>query len=114
MQKLVSIQNFNLQIHKNKNDLQKQMQVDLDLEHIYINWKPDVLIILLKLIYSYFAKEAKLRVDDGQEKTRDELFEEVLKNPKFLFSMKEYERSSKGRDVKDKRLSFVQKNKRLK
>lgn len=51
------------------------MQVDLDLEHIYINWKPDVLIILLKLIYSYFAKEAKLRVDDGQEKTRDELFE---------------------------------------
>ena len=28
--------------------------------------------------------------------------------------MQEYERSSKGRDVKEKRLSFVQKNKRLK
>lgn len=74
LQKLISIQDFKLQIHQNKNDLQKQMQVNLDLQQIYINWKPDVLIILLKLIYSYFVKEAKLRVDDGQEKTRDQLF----------------------------------------
>lgn len=32
------------------------MEINLDLEDIYINWKPDVLIILLKLIYHYFVK----------------------------------------------------------
>ena len=86
----------------------------MKIPQIDINWKPDVLIILLQLVYKHFSKEQKLRVDDGQAKTRDELMNEVKTDRKFDFMTKEYARNGKDKKVKEKRLQYAQKNRFLK
>ena len=61
--------------------------MDLEIPEIKINWKPDVLVILFQLLKKHFSKEKVLRVDDDQEKTRTQLFEEVLSDKKYAFSL---------------------------
>ena len=60
----------------------------MKIPELEINWKPDVLIILLQLMYKHLSKEKKLRMDDGQAKTRDQLFSEVRADKKFDFFLK--------------------------
>lgn len=66
LQALISTDQIILRIERNKNDENKKLEIDLTFTEININWKPDVLVIFMKLIYSYISKEVKHRVDDGQ------------------------------------------------
>ena len=68
-----------------------------------INWKPDILLILLSLLRKHFSKARKLRLDDNVEKARDEHFQEVEADHRYMFARKDYEAKGKGRKVKDKR-----------
>ena len=91
-------------------DKNKKVEVDLDIPEVKINWKPDVLIILFQLLQKHFSKQKILRVDDEEDKTRTQLFEEVLGNKKYIFSLKQYERNSKKKKVKEKRDNYSKKN----
>ena len=70
LQTLISAKDIGLKVQRNKNEEQKKFEVELIFPDIYINWKPDVLVIFMKLVYSYISKDVKHRVDDGQVKTR--------------------------------------------
>lgn len=56
LQILIATKGIVVQIDRNKNDEQKKYDILVNISDIYINWKPDVLIIFLKLIYSYLLK----------------------------------------------------------
>jgi hypothetical protein len=56
LQTLISTKGIIVQFHRNKNNSERKLDIEVEIEDIYVNWKPDVLIILLKLIYSYLLK----------------------------------------------------------
>lgn len=56
LQTLISTKDIIVQIDRNKNDEQKKYDIEVNISDIYVNWKPDVLIIFLKLIYSHLLK----------------------------------------------------------
>jgi hypothetical protein len=38
--------------------------MNINIQDIYINWKPDVLLILIRLASQHFKKEDNYRLDD--------------------------------------------------
>ena len=71
-QKLVEAKGVKL--HEVKGRRRKQQGrkaiITAKIQDIYLNWKPDVLLILMRLLSRHFQTEKKHRVDDDIEQSR--------------------------------------------
>lgn len=81
----------------------RKSHISADLEDLYINWKPDVLLILMGLMNQHFQGEKPLRFDDDIEQSREEHFRQVFADGKFMFLRENYREKGKGITVKDRR-----------
>jgi hypothetical protein len=75
---------------RQKSEGARKSVVNVQLQDIYINWKPDVLLILLRIIDQHFTGEKPHRLDDDIEQSRDEHFKRVCEDSKFIFLSENY------------------------
>jgi hypothetical protein len=59
--------------------------ITASVEDIYLNWKPDVLLILMSLLNRHFQTEKKHRVDDDIEQSREDHFRQVYADTSFMY-----------------------------
>ena len=83
----------------------------LNLKTLDINWKPDVILVILELSNQHLDKFRQMSIDDDKSFTRSQHFKEVLSNPKFEYLVKEYKEQGKNRYVKNNRENYFQRQK---
>ena len=91
-QTLLEAKGLTLQQSKGKKDKKATLKAKAkcSFEDIYINWKPDVLLIITNLIKQHFKKDQPYRVDDDIEQSRQEHFKQVYQDSKFMAMRENY------------------------
>lgn len=71
-QKLIEAQSVSYQELKGRKKLKgkRKTNIKFDVKDIFINWKPDVLLILMQLADKHFKTEKIHRVDDDIQQSR--------------------------------------------
>lgn len=59
-----------------------------------------MILIALDLMHKHLSKEQKYRMDDETNKSREDHFNEVFEDTKYMFGMKEYAKKAEGKRVK--------------
>jgi hypothetical protein len=88
---------------RKKNQESRKAIINANIQDIYINWKPDVLLILMRLMNQHFKSEQKHRVDDDIVQSKEDHFKEVYADSKFMFLRENYNEKGKGIFVKERR-----------
>lgn len=108
-QTLVRAQGVSLQEVKGRRRGQqgRKAAITAKIADIHLNWKPDVLLILMRLLSRHFQTEKKHRVDDDIEQSRDDHFRQVQNDTSFMFLRETYNEKGKGIKVKENRDSLT-------
>lgn len=104
-QKLIEAYELSYQELKGRKEKhgKRQTNIRLIVKDLFINWKPDVLLILMQLMNKHFKAEKAYRLDDDIEQSREEHFNHVYQDKKFMMSAQKYQEKGKGIFVKEKR-----------
>lgn len=81
----------------------RKTNISLAVKDLFINWKPDVLLLLMQLVNRHFQTEKVHRIDDDIEQSREEHFKEVSDDTKFMTMRDKYKEKGKGIQVKSQR-----------
>ena len=91
-QKLIQAYEVSYQELKGRKKQQgkRKSNIKLNVRDLFINWKPDVLLILMRLMDKHFQIEKIHRVDDDIEQSREQHFKQVYADTKFMIFMEKY------------------------
>jgi hypothetical protein len=104
-QKLIEAYDVNFQELKGRKKThgKRKSNITLSVKDLFVNWKPDVLLLLMQLINQHFKVEKAHRLDDDIEQSREDHFKQVYTDAKFMTFMEKYKEKGKGIFVKGQR-----------
>ncbi len=92
-QKLIEAYDVHFQEIKGRKKMEgkRKSNLTLNVQDLFINWKPDVLLILMRLMNQHFETPKNYRLDDDIEQSREEHFQQVYNDKKFMTSKEKYQ-----------------------